>query len=111
MVAIRIMYVASGLLLSMLSVPLILGRVPPNPLYGFRVASTLDDPKLWYAVNRYSGQRLLVVGVLAVAGAICFSWIPGIGVDAYALACLAVVGGSLFGGLVQSFRYLKALKS
>jgi len=110
-VGLRILYVASGLLLSILSVPLILGRVPPNPLYGFRVASTLDDPKLWYAVNRYSGRRLLVVGVLAVAGAVGFSWIPGIGVDAYALACLAVVGGSLFGGLVQSFRYLKALKS
>jgi hypothetical protein len=110
-VVIKILYVASGILLSVLSVPLILGRVPPNPLYGFRVASTLDNPDLWYAVNRYSGRRLLVVGILAVAGAVGFSWIPGIGVDVYALACLAVVGGGLLGGLVQSLQYLKALKS
>jgi uncharacterized membrane protein len=106
-----ILYVGGGILLSILSVPLILGRVPPNALYGFRVPSTLSDPSLWYQVNRYAGRRLLVVGVLAVVGAVGFSWIPGIGVDAYALDCLAVVGSGLLVGLAKSFHYLRVSKS
>jgi hypothetical protein len=37
--------------------------------------------------------------------------IPGISLDGYALACLAVVAGGLFVTLAQSLRYLKSLQS
>jgi hypothetical protein len=54
------LYALGGLLLAGLSVPLILHKIPPNGLYGFRIPSTLDDPELWYTVNAYAGTRFLV---------------------------------------------------
>ena len=51
------------------AVPLIQGRVKPNPWYGVRVRKTLDDPDTWYAVNAYFGRRFAVMGLfIAVAG-------------------------------------------
>ncbi len=38
-----------------LSIPLILGVVPRNRLYGVRVPETMADERLWYAVNRLTG--------------------------------------------------------
>ena len=107
MTTILVLYVVGGLLLTGLSIPLILEQVKPNGLYGFRVQQTLNDPKVWYAVNKYSGKRLLVAGIVTVVAAIVFYFIPGISVDAYALACLGVTGTVLTIGIVQSFRYLK----
>ncbi len=111
METIRLLYVGSGLLLTALSVPMILRRVPPNPLYGFRVPSTLRDPALWYAANRYAGWRLALTGILTAAASIAFSRIPGLSVDDYAWACLAVVGLGLGLTLVQAFAFLRRLRS
>lgn len=66
----------SGLLFSLLGIPLILGIVPPNRLYGFRVPATLANRDLWYIVNRAAGIDLVTGGVLLVA--IGFS-LPAIG--------------------------------
>ena len=107
MTTILVLYVVGGLLLTGLSIPLILEKVKPNALYGFRVQQTLDDPQVWYAVNKYSGKRLLTAGIITVVAAVGFYLIPGISVDAYALACLGVTGTVLTIGIVQSFRYLK----
>jgi len=100
------MYVAAGVLLALLAIPLILGRVPPNRFYGFRVRATLENRKLWYSVNQYAGWRLLIVGMSAIFAAVAFSRIPGIGVDAYAMACLGVVAAGLTLALASSFGYL-----
>jgi len=107
MTTILFLYVIAGLLLTGLSIPLILGIVKPNPLYGFRVQQTLDNPQVWYAVNKYSGKRLLAAGIITIVAAVGFYFIPGISLDAYALACLGVTGTALAIGIVQSFLYLK----
>ena len=59
-----------GLLFAGLSIPLILERVPPNSIYGFRTAKSLSDPKIWYEINRISGVDLLIAGVLMTLGSI-----------------------------------------
>ena len=61
-------YTAAGFLLAALSIPLILGRVPPNHWYGFRTSKTLSSAKLWRAVNQYAGWCLLATGAATVAG-------------------------------------------
>ncbi|NNJ09173.1 SdpI family protein [Chloroflexales bacterium ZM16-3] len=55
-----------------LTLPLILGLIPPNRGYGIRTAATLADPQVWYRVNRVGGTSLclasltyLVVAALA----------------------------------------------
>jgi hypothetical protein len=38
-------------------------KFPPNGLYGFRTAATLQDESLWYEVNAKLGQDLIGIGV------------------------------------------------
>jgi len=100
------MYVGGGVL----AVPLIRRRIRPNPLYGFRVQATLDNPDLWYKVNEYAGKRLVVVGGGEAVAALGFYRVPGLSLDVYALACLGCFAVLLVGGLVRSFRYLASLE-
>jgi uncharacterized membrane protein len=65
-----ILFALVGLLLVGIGIPLILGKVPPNSLYGCRTTKTLSDPKIWYAVNRKSGKDFLTSGLLTLAASL-----------------------------------------
>lgn len=73
--------VAAGVLLVAAGVPLCLRRIPPNPLYGVRLASTRRDDRAWYDVNAQAGRDFIVIGILyllLLALALRFgqTWIP-----------------------------------
>lgn len=59
-----ILFALVGLLFVGISIPLVLGKVPPNSFYGCRTTKTLSDPKIWYAANRMSGKDFLISGLL-----------------------------------------------
>ncbi len=110
MKTILVLYAVIGLLSVVVAVPLIKGKVKPNALYGFRVPQTLNDPAVWYAVNAHFGRRLLVTGIAtALAAALLYS-VPGVTVDNYAWALLAVFTLFFGVGVVQSWRYMKAME-
>ena len=46
--------------------PLMLRWVPPNRLYGFRVAATLSNRSVWYDVNARAGRHFFLLGVVMV---------------------------------------------
>jgi len=108
MITLLATFTIGGLLLSALALPLILGRIAPNGLYGFRVRRTMENPELWYPVNRYSGTCLFVDGLLIVAASIGLSLVPGIGLDAYSLGVTAVLIVSLTISLVLTIRYMNS---
>jgi uncharacterized membrane protein len=110
MATILILYVVIGLLMVALAVPLIKRKVKPNGLYGFRVPQTLNDPLVWYAVNAHFGRRLLVTGVATPLAALLLYPLPGLDVDSYAWALLAVFVLFFGVGLVQSWRYMQAME-
>jgi hypothetical protein len=85
---------ASGLLLIALAVPLIRGRVAPNPLYGLRCRETLADPVVWYRANALSARWMAALGGSLLVLAFALPWIPGITAEVHALLCTAwlVVG-------------------
>ena len=56
---------ASCVMLIVISVPLILRAVPPNGIYGFRVAATQSSPAIWYPANAFMGWALLVAAVIS----------------------------------------------
>ena len=49
-----------AIIILVLVIPLILGLIPPNRLYGVRTLETLADKQLWYRTNRYGGWALLI---------------------------------------------------
>lgn len=103
------LFVVSGLLLSGISIPMILKKIKPNGLYGFRVKKTLENPDIWYAVNSYSGKWLLATGLLVTAAAVGLIFLPALSVDVYALSVLAVFVIPFAVGLAASVRYLNSL--
>ena len=48
------------IVLALVSLPMILGKVPPNSTYGFRTRLTLSSPDIWYPANTFSGWALLI---------------------------------------------------
>jgi len=109
MVVLLILFVASGLLLTALSLPMIFHEVPPNYWYGFRVRATLENEEVWYPANAYAGKRLFWVGIGTLVGALVVFPLPIPNVGVYA----SIVGGIVMVGLVvtlvQSFLYLRTL--
>lgn len=103
------MYVVFGALLVALAVPLLLDRVPPNGWYGFRVPGTLNNPEVWYKVNRYAARWLLAAGIITVLAAIVLYFVPGLTVDTYAWLGLGAFALVFLPGLLLSFRYLRQL--
>ena len=104
------LYILSSLLLVIFSLPLIARKIKPNPFYGFRIQQTLDDPEVWYETNQYFAKRLCAVGILEALAASGLYFIPNITVDAYALLCLGVFILTFTIAMVQSWRYMKAIK-
>ncbi len=66
---INLVYLAGGLLIVALGVPLMLGKVGPNGLYGFRTAKTKSSEAIWYPVNKALGRNLLIAGLVIAASA------------------------------------------
>ena len=50
-----------------ISIPLILGIVPPNGVYGFRTSLTMSSPAIWYPANAFMGWALLASVVIGAA--------------------------------------------
>jgi uncharacterized membrane protein len=101
-----IIQVSSALILATLCVPLILGKIGPNPWYGFRVRRTLEDPVIWYKANAYAGKALILTAIAMIVFSTTFYLIPAFDPPTYAMACAMVCLGSLGVCVGFSFRYL-----
>ena len=104
-------FVATGLLLIGLSIPLMLRRVKPNWWYGFRVRKTLSDEQIWYESNAYAGKWLLMLGSIHTVVSFILYFVPTFRADfnAYAATCGVVFMIGFVIMIVLSFRYLRAL--
>ena len=109
MLMLLVMYVVFGVFLTLVAIPLILEKIKPNGLYGFRVADTLNDERVWYATNKHFGVRLLVISQCNILASVILYVIPGLGLDTYALACLGVFVVAFWIGFAQSWRYMKSI--
>src|SRR5215208_3916274 len=101
------LFLANGLLISAIAVPLIRNRVPRNPWYGFRVPKTLASDAVWYPANRHMGRWLFVCGLIDLVGVLLLWPFAGrMSVDAVAWVGLALTVIPLAVTLYQGFRYL-----
>jgi uncharacterized membrane protein len=53
---------AVPVVLILVAIPLILEKIPRNPLYGFRTAYTMSSDEVWFRANKISGVALLIAG-------------------------------------------------
>jgi hypothetical protein len=85
-----ILYIALGVVVIGLSVPLFLGRIPMNRWFGVRLPEAYRSEANWREINRYGAKQLTAYGVyLIAAGAIVLAApppVPGV----WFIAALAV---------------------
>ena len=67
----------AGVVLIAVSIPLILKRIPPNPVYGFRTFKTLSSPEIWYAANSVAGKDFLMAGMVIIVYNLALALMPG----------------------------------
>src|SRR5215471_11220718 len=97
-------------LVIIISVPLVVGMVPPNGWYGFRTPKTLSSPAIWYAANRASGWFFIGAGLLTIGLNLALCRTQPKWPDAklvFWMASADVVG--LLLALIYSFWYLQRL--
>lgn len=81
----------TGLLLVLISLPLILRKVAMNRWYGVRIPKAFASEANWYAINAVGGRWMAMAGgILALAGACVLLW-PPTGVVGVLIASLAPV--------------------
>src|SRR4051794_4858353 len=98
----------AGALIAAMAIPMIRRKVPPNSAYGFRVARTLADPKVWYEANEFSGRCLFWIGLAVIVASLGFFFFP-VGDIAYSWICLVVMMSSVAVGLILSYRHLNRI--
>jgi hypothetical protein len=109
MITIFFTILLGGTVMILLSIPLYLQKIGPNGLYGFRVKKTLENPELWYPVNKYASVWLMLAGGVMIIAAIGLLFVPGLGVDTYSLTCAAILTVVLTIMMVMTTRYMNTL--
>jgi len=103
-------YLLLGALSIVIAVPLIQGRVRPNPWYGVRVRKTLENQDTWYAVNAYFGRRFAVFGLCVAIAAVALSplgLLPHIGAAAYLFVGNSLIAVGFLWIMLDTFRFLR----
>ncbi len=100
-----ILFSCLGLAMALSGIPLMLRKVPPNRLYGFRVPATLKDEQVWYEANAHSGLLMLLCG-LASLGVTGLAYMVG-GHDKDLFAGLAGGGLMLMLAVVVALSFLR----
>jgi hypothetical protein len=94
-----------GVILIAVSLPLYLGKIKMNRLYGFRIRKAFESEKNWYLINRYGAKALMYWSVvLMAAGIACLSIEP-----LYVLTVANICFISILVPIVQTVWYAKKL--
>lgn len=98
----------SNVLFCLIALPLILRKVPPNPVYGYRTRAILSNDTLWYDVNAYFGVRLFVVSILSACLAVAIDAWRGIPPDIYLTVSIVLLAAPVTVAGLLTTRFVRA---
>jgi len=93
---------------SLLSIPLILRKVPRNPVYGYRTRATLNDDMLWYKANAYFGLRLLIASILSASIAVALHLWHSISPATYLKISVVLLVAPAIAAVLLTARFVRA---
>ncbi|MGH2510582.1 MAG: SdpI family protein [Gammaproteobacteria bacterium] len=67
-------FAISAALIFLVAIPLVIGLIPRNPFYGFRIQKTLADERVWYSANRFAGVMLMLASIVYAAVALVWPY-------------------------------------
>jgi uncharacterized membrane protein len=100
---------ACNALFALVSLPLVLRKVPRNAFYGYRTRATLGSDFVWYEANAYFGRRFLIASAVFCVAAVFLSRPGALEPGTYLKASVALlVAPALVAALLTS-RYVRML--
>lgn len=95
---------------AVISVPLILRKVPRNTIYGFRIRATLEDDYVWYEVNAYFGRGFLMASIVSAFCMILVYFSDAVAAKDFMAASLVSLIIPQLIVILLTFRFIKTLK-
>ena len=59
-----LVFIFVGMLEIIMGIPLLLQKIKPNAIYGFRTSKTRSSDEIWYKANKYFGRDFLIAGII-----------------------------------------------
>ena len=88
---VALIFIASGLVIFLASLPLVYRKVPMNALYGVRIPRSMECEQRWYDINAYGGRQLARWSWLIIATGAAGFLIPQEHLLPYTLAGTAAI--------------------
>jgi hypothetical protein len=105
MTAVAITILLSGVMIFLLSLPLVYRKVPMNHFYGVRISASFESDQRWYDINAYGGRLMAIGSLPIVAAGVTGLFMPAEWLLPYACAAMAVTLVGLLVPLVLIFRW------
>ncbi len=71
-----LMDIFPAVLFILISLPLILEKIPPNAFYGFRIRKAFLSDENWYQINQYGGKALTLWSLPLLASGVMKFFLP-----------------------------------
>lgn len=97
-----------GVLFIEISIPLFMGKIKMNRLYGIRFHKSFESQECWYKINRYGAKRIVIWSIPIMIIGIIALFVPlqgrGLKEILFALApCLILIA------VIESYLYARRL--
>ena len=103
-VLLSLVSILPGILFILMSKPLILGKIPPNNIFGVRIPPSFESEAAWIQINAFGGKTLRLLGfalVMLFFGCYAISFVNSVDFHSLVLfEAAALVGGVLLMCLV-----------
>jgi uncharacterized membrane protein len=87
---VAIIIMGSGILIALVSLPLIQGKVPPNRAYGIRTKYAFASTENWYQINNFGGKVFLGVALLITLVGLFGLFLPSEDMSAYGIGAAII---------------------
>lgn len=59
-IVLAISNISISILIIGISLPLVMGKIPMNQIYGIRFKKSFESEESWYKINHYGGKQLII---------------------------------------------------
>lgn len=102
-----LIHLLAGIVIIVISLPLIRRKVKMNDWYGVRIQASFASEQAWFDINHYGGRLFFIWGLTIVATALAGAFLGKPHWIAYNLTALAIILGGLAIVVAKTFRYAR----
>ncbi|MFH0785574.1 MAG: SdpI family protein [Pseudomonadota bacterium] len=95
----------------MIAIPLVLRKVPRNPVYGFRTPATMSDDDIWYSANAHFGRGLIASTFLGVGITLPIYAFRPLPPDLFLPVSVLIVAAPSLVAVFATLRYISTLRA